>query len=356
MIILKKTIVFVLIFLILLLSFSSCKGKSEYTKYSYQFYGAFDTYFQIIAFTKTKTEFDDYMKIIEARFLELNKFYDIYNTYEGINNVKTINDNAGIATIKVSDDIINLLLFCTQKNKTINSSVNIAFGSVLKIWHNYREDANSNPNNARLPSLEELNEANRFTDINKMKIDEQNKTVFLSEKQMSLDVGAVAKGFATEVVAKEMESKGLTSAIISSGGNVRAIGKPLDGRKTWTVGIQDPNKNAYDPNSDPLGNIYTDNLSVVTSGDYQRYFVVDGKRIHHIIDPKTLFPADHFRAVTVVCADSGLADFLSTTLFILPFEESYALANSLEGVNCLWVLPDNSIKTTDGMKKLMEKK
>lgn len=352
----KKMFSLALITLLFFVSFSSCKFKSEYTKYSYQFYGAFDTYFQVIAYTKTKEEFDGYMKTLEARFLELNKLYDIYHDYEGINNIKTINDNAGISPTKVGDDIINLLLFCQKSNENINSSTNIAFGAVLKIWHQYREDGTADPSFAKLPSMEELKAAEKFTDITKLKIDTGNKTVFLEEKFMSLDVGAVAKGYATEVAAKEMEKAGLTSAIISSGGNVRAIGKPLDGRKAWTVGIQDPNQNPLLPDTKTLDNVYIDNLSAVTSGDYQRYYVVDEKRIHHIIDPKTLFPADHFRAVTVVCADSGLADFLSTTLFILPFEESYALANSLDGVNCLWVMPDNTIKTTDGMKKLMEKK
>ncbi len=352
----KRIISVVLIILLLAPFLSSCKHKSEYTKYSYQFYGAFDTYFQIIAYTKTKDEFDGFMKTLEAGFLELNKLYDIYHDYEGINNIKTINDNAGISPVAVSDKIIDLLLFCKDSNEKISSSVNITFGSVLKVWHQYREDANADLNNAKLPSIEELKSAEKFTDINKLKIDTQNKTVFLEDKYISLDVGAVAKGYATEVVAKEMEKAGLTSAIISSGGNVRAIGKPQDGRKSWTVGIQDPNQNALVPDTKTLDNVYIDNQSVVTSGDYQRYYVVDEKRIHHIIDPKTLFPANHYRAATVVSKDSGLADFLSTTLFILPFEESYALANSLDGVECLWVLPDDTIKTTDGMKKLLEKK
>lgn len=351
----KKIISLFLSILMFSALLSSCKPKSEYTKYSYQFYGAFDTYFQVIAYTKTKAEFDGFMKTLEARFLELNKLYDIYHNYEGLYNVKTINDNAGISPVKVNDDILNLLLFCKDSNEKINRATNIAFGAVLKIWHQYREAGMADPSFEKLPSMDELKAAEKFTDISKLKIDTQNKTVFLEDKNMSLDVGAVAKGYATEVVAKEMEKAGLTSAIISSGGNVRAIGKPQDGRKTWIVGIQDPDQNALVPDTKPLDNVNIDNLSAVTSGDYQRYYVVNEKRIHHIIDPKTLFPADHYRAVTVVCADSGLADFLSTTLFILPFEESYKLANSLEGVNCLWVLPDNSIKTTDGMKKLMKK-
>jgi thiamine biosynthesis lipoprotein len=172
---------------------------------------------------------------------------------------------------------------------------------------------------------------------------------------MSLDVGAIAKGYSTEIIAEEVQGMGFISGIISGGGNVRAFGKPLDGiRNKWGIGIQDPNQPATVPDSGVLDTVYVTDESVVTSGDYQRFYTVDGKAYNHIIDPATLFPADHYRAVTILCKDSGEADFMSTTAFILPFDESYALVESF-GIDALWVMPDGTIKTTPGMKKVMQK-
>jgi len=149
--------------------------------------------------------------------------------------------------------------------------------------------------------------------------------------------------------------EGFTSFIVSSGGNVRTVGAPRDGvRNKWSIGIQDPDGNALVPNGDNLDIVYVNDASVVTSGDYQRYYVVDNKRIHHLIDPTTLMPANYYRAVTVVTLDSGVADFLSTTAFLLPYEKSRALIESLDGVEALWIMPDGSMKATEGMKKSLK--
>ena len=170
---------------------------------------------------------------------------------------------------------------------------------------------------------------------------------------MSLDVGAVAKGFATEIVAKEIMQDGLKSGIISAGGNVRVLGKPLDGvRERWGIGLQDPDEpivseeNYFDV-------VFANNASVVSSGDYERYYVVNDKIMHHLIDPETLMPGEYYRAITIVTENSGIADALSTALFLMPYEQSRAFVESLDGVDALWIMKNGEINTTDGMKKIM---
>ena len=350
----KKRISILLVIGILASSLMACGQKEKtLTKYDGNFFDTFDTITQIIGYTETKEEFDEYMEIMHNRFIELHKEYDKYNNYEGINNIKTINDNAGKEPVKVSDDIIEMLVFSKEWYEKAGSETNIAFGPVLEIWHDHREDAESDPKNATMPDMEKLKEASKHTDIDKVIIDEENKTVFLEDENMSLDVGAVAKGYATEVVAREIEEAGLKSALISAGGNIRAIGKPLDGeRERWGIGIQNPDMDLIDSGS-TLDNVYVAGKSVVSSGDYQRYYFVGDKRLHHIIDPKTLMPGDYYRAVTIVTPHSGLADFLSTSIFLLPFEESYKLVEELEDVEALWVFKDGSIKTTKGMDKIL---
>ena len=354
----KKIIAAVMSILLVAAMFTGCKKQpvSEYTKYNDTFFDAFDTMIMVVAYTKTEQEFKDYFSKIEKRFLELHKLYDIYNNYEGINNIKTINDNAGIKPVKVNKEIIDLIEFSKDWSKRTDNHTNIAMGAVLKIWHDYREAGKDDPDNAKIPPMDQLKEAEKHTDISKVKVDVNNSTVYIEDKDVSLDVGAVAKGYATELVAKEMEAAGLKSFIINAGGNVRTVGKPFDGiRERWGIGIQDPDKSVT-TDEDNLDTIFVSNKSVVSSGDYQRYYIVDGKRMHHLIDPKTLMPGDYFKAVTIVTEDSGVADFLSTTTFLLPYEQSRALVESLEGVEALWVLKDGRIEATKGMEKIMKSK
>jgi len=331
-------------------------GSGGYTKYSYEFFGAFNSVTQIVGYSESEEQFEIMAKKCQARLEELHKLFDIYHNYEGINNIKTINDNAGIKPVEVRQEIIDLIQFSKEWYYKAGKVVNIALGPVLSIWHTYREEGKSDPSKAKIPDLELLKKAMENTDIEKVEVDPEKKTVFLQEKGMSLDVGAVAKGFATEILVRELQSEGFTSFIISNGGNIRTVGKPMDGKRSkWSIGIQNPDGNPLIPDDEPLDTVYIEESSVVTSGDYQRYYVVNGQRLHHLIDPNTLMPADHYRSVTVVTKDSGLADFLSSALFILPYEQSRALADSLEGVDALWVMKDGSLVATDNMKNSLKK-
>lgn len=354
----KKTYMVFMAAMMIILLLTGCRGeaKKEYEKFSEGFFDTFDTLTQVVGYCRNEQEFKAYMEKIKHRFEELHKLYDIYNNYEGINNIKTINDNAGIQPVKVDKEIIDLLIFAKDWYEKTGGKTNIAMGSVLRIWHEYRTHGKDFPEEAKLPPMEELLEAQKHTDIDKVIIDIDNSTVYLSDPQMSLDVGAVAKGFATEIVAKEIMASGFTSGIISPGGNIRVLGKPLDGvRERWGVGIQNPDKAIIsDDHSNLLDTIYINDAAVVSSGDYQRYYVVDGKIVHHLIDPVTLMPGQHFKAVTIVAEDSGVADFLSTTAFLISYEESRKLIESIDGVEAVWVLPDGTVEATDGMKKIMK--
>lgn len=353
----KKATTALTVVLALLLFLSGCSRapRSEYHKYSNSFFDTFDTMVQVVGYAKSEEEFNRYFEKSHTRFQRLHRLYDIYNNYEGINNIKTINDNAGIKPVKVDKEIIDLILFAKDWYARTGGRTNIALGPVLRIWHDYRTEGIDDPQNAKLPPLDDLREAAKHTDINKVIVDTKNSTVYLADPKMSLDVGAVAKGFAAEIVAQEIIAEGMTSGIISAGGNVRAFGKPLDGvRERWGIGIQDPNKSIVSDNPTILDTVFVNDASVVSSGDYQRYYIVDGKVYHHLIDPATLMPATYYRAVTVVTPNSGLADFLSTTAFLMPYEESRALIESLDGVEALWVMPDGKVEVTDGMKKMLK--
>lgn len=333
---------------------SGAKTQSEYTKYTHHFMGVFDTIIQVVGYAKTQEEFDSYAKDIEARFYELSKLYDRFYEYEGINNIRTINLNAGIAPVEVSQEIISLLDFCMEQyGQKGEGVVNIALGPVLNIWHDYMMRYADDPQNAVLPPMEDLEVANKLTDISKVQIDHEAGTVFLEEKGMMLDVGAVAKGYATQLVADEIYEKGFTSFIISAGGNVVAKDPPLDNlRNSWGIGIQNPNEDPSNPDSQSVDVVFVKNQSVVSSGDYQRFYMVGDMRVHHIIDPATLMPANHYRGLTIVCDDSGLGDYLSTALFVLDYPQSRALAEE-KGVGVMWIFEDGTVEYTDALLPLL---
>lgn len=350
-------IIFLILSMILSILLSGCRfsPQNEYTRYTDSFFGTFDTLVQVVAYTKSEEEFRRYFEAVKTCFERLHKLFDIYHNYEGINNLKTINDNAGRNPVKVEQEIIDLILFAKQWYKTTGESANIAFGPVLKIWHDYREEGTYDPLNAALPPIEALRNAAQYTDLDKVIVDEKNSTVFLAEEKMSLDVGAVAKGFAVEIAAQKVISMGMESGVINASGNIRLIGLPRDENRTrWSIGIQNPEVSIFAENERLLDTVYLEEGAIDTSGDYQRYYVVNGNRYHHLIDPRTFFPANYYRSVTVVADNAAVADFLTTALFLLPFEKSLSVAERLEKVEAFWVFPDGSIETTAGMKEILK--
>lgn len=349
----KRKTSFILMTLILVLSISGCSDQVVYNKYSNSFFDSFDTITQVIGYTKTQEEFDQYSLEIHDRFLELHKLYDKYNNYDGINNIKTINDNAGKEPVKVEKEIIDLIQFSKKMYKETNQKTNIAFGAVISIWSEYRDIAEADPANAKLPPMEELLKAAKHIDIDKIIVNESESTIFLQDPDMTIDVGAVAKGFATELVVQEMIEKGFDSWIISAGGNIRTINKPMEDIKDrWAVGIQNPDKEIFGDGGNILDTVFLNNAAVVSSGDYQRYYYVKDKRIHHIISPDTLMPAEHYRAVNVITDDAGYGDYYSTEVFLLPYEESRALVESKDNLEAIWIFADGRIEMTEGFKKL----
>ncbi len=329
------------------------KGEAV-EKFEHTFFDTFDTIIKFVSYQKSQEDFDVYKDILVNEYQRLHKLYDNYNDYKDINNIKTVNDNAGKGPIEVDPDLINLIEFSIENNKKVSNKTNIAMGSVLKIWHDYREKGLENPQDAKIPALDELQTAAGHMDIGNVKINKKNNTVELTDPEMSLDLGAVAKGYATELIAKKLMAEGLESGIISAGGNVRTIGKPQDGlREYWGIGIQNPDNALGKSDEQTIEVLYVHDMSVVTSGDYQRYYEVDGKNYHHLIDPEELMPMTYFRSVSVVVEDSGMADFLSTAAYLMPFEDSKKLIESYKGAEALWIMNDNSIEATEGLLKSM---
>ena len=303
----------------------------------------FDTVVMFTAYAKDEHTYKQYEQILQDEFKRYDKLFDKYHNYDGINNIKTINDHAGDKPIKVDEPIMELLKQSKEYDALSNHQFSVTMGAVLDLWHDAREAAEKNPKNATIPSKKALQQANTYTGWEHVELDEKTSTVYINNSHTQLDVGAIAKGYAVEKVAQKLEKAGLKHAIINGGGNVRLIGAKPDG-SAWNVGLQIPN---YDTlSSDSLASIsINESSSFVTSGDYQRYYTYKGQIMHHIIDPSTLMPAKHCRSVTVITKDGGIADMLSTTLYTVSHAEGEKILAKIRkekgiSVEAIWVYDD----------------
>lgn len=333
----------------------SCSGNSAVNKkerYSSSFLDLFDTASTVLAYDTDQEAFDTHFQQFHQRLEEYDRLYDIYNSYDGINNLYTLNEKAKDGPVKVDSRIIDLLEYCKYVYELSGGKTNVCFGSVLSIWHDSREYGVNNPEDASLPDMEELKAAAEHTDINSLEIDKENSTVYFSDPELRLDVGAVAKGYAVQQACKWAKDNLWTSAAVSIGGNICTFGyKNDDGKTLWNIGIENPDTNA----EDYLVNVEITDLSVVTSGDYQRYYTVDGKKYCHIINPETLMPSEYVSSVSVICEDSALGDALSTTLFNMPIDEGLEFIEKTENAEAVWVDKDYNETYSSGFKSYIKK-
>lgn len=353
----KRLNILVIVGLIIVMTLSACQKKLEL--YRDTFYETFDTSIDYLSYKESKEAFSKEFSMVQKEFERLHKLYDNFRNYDGITNVKTINDNAGKGPVKVEKDLFDVIKFSKDNYDKTNGKMNIAMGNVIKLWNDARIH---NTNGGKivgdsiaekdkiLPSKAQLDEVRKHMDINDVIIDEKNLTVELKDPQMTIDLGAIGKGYATELVAKKLEENGTKHASINAGGNVRAIGTPGDGRKTWGFGIQNPDLGS----SENLEELFIGETSLVTSGDYQRYFEKDGKKYHHIIDPNTLYPGGEFSSVSIVTKDSGVADLLSTVIFLSSKEEAKSILENYKDVGVIWYSKDGVKTSTDNIKEFMK--
>lgn len=338
----RKFFAIVLVMLLLTGCTNLRQEPDQLTQYNASFLTLFDTVTTIVGRYPSEKEFSEVTQAIHDELLEYHQLFDIYNDYDGLSNLKTINDNAGVAPVEVDSRIIDLLTDCKAYYELTGGKVNVAMGSVLNQWHVARNASINDPANAYTPNPDTLAKAAEHCSFDTILIDEEADTVFITDPDQRLDVGAVAKGWSLQRVAEETPP----GLLISVGGNVFATGPKDDSGTSWVVGVTNPDGGNY---------LHTLNIpygAVVTSGDYQRFYQVGGVTYHHIIDPVTLFPSNYWQSVTIVCEDSGLADALSTALFLLPQAEGQVLLDAC-GAKALWMDLDGQLYYSTNFETLI---
>ena len=261
----------------------------------------------------------------DALLGELHELADIYGEYPGKNNLATLNRMAGVAPVALEEKLLDLLDFGVKIYELTDGEINIMMGSVLSLWHDLREEG------LRLPAEEELASRAAHTDIASLVIDGAAGTAFITDPGASVDVGAIAKGYACGMTVDLLRQRGVSSFVLDAGGNLGAIGRKADG-EPWNTGIRNPD---LSDTAHPYAAYFLlSDGCLSTSGGYERFYTVDGANYHHLIDPDTLFPGTRPGSVSVYCsADGGasplcggVADALSSALFLLSDEDGLALA------------------------------
>ncbi len=301
------------------------------------FYDYFDTVCVIYDYSGMESErFSSLAKSVEAAIAHYHRLFDIYHEYEGMTNLATLNRLAGAGAVQVPGEIIELLSFSLEMYGLTGGKVNIAMGSVLSLWHDFRLSGGK----GGVPSAEELSKRGEHTSVDSVVIDRENSTVEITDPELSLDVGAIAKGYTAELIKTELKAEGYSGIVLDMGGNLCAVGsKPGGGG--WKSAIRNPLyfEGAEEPYTRTVTII---DESLVTSGVYERYFIFEGVRYHHIIDPETLIPESRYLSVSVKTSHSGAADALSTAIFNMSEEEAEVFVASLEDTEVTLIFSDGS--------------
>lgn len=257
--------------------------------------------------------------------------------------VSNINKNAGKEEVKVSPETFYVINKGKYYSSLSNGHFDISIGPLVKLW-------GIGSDNARLPEPSEIKTTIEKIGYKDILLNESNSSVKLNRKDMMLDLGAIAKGYAADEVAKYLKSKNINNAIINLGGNVYAIGANPE-TDIWNIGIQNP----FDLRGEHLGILHIKNKSIVTSGIYERYFEKDGKKYHHILNPFTGYPVENSLASVTIVSDKSIdGDGLSTTIFSLGIKDGSKLIESLGGVDAIFVTKDKKVYMTSGVKKYFE--
>ena len=339
--VIKRSLSLVLLLLFLFSLFSCGDSANTQKTKNRVFYDYFDTVSMLYDYSgMDSAEFSDLANGVEASIEHYHRLFDAYHEYDGIVNIATLNRLAGNGPIKTDAAIIDLLLFSREMFDVTGGSVNFAMGAVTYLW----KTLPSLPDGARIPTEAELSEAGKHISPDSVIIDKKASTVEITDQSTRLDLGAIAKGYTAELIKSELTELGYTGLVLDLGGNLSAVGSKPSG-EGWNSGIRNP-LYAEGKSDTPYARTVTllDD-SLVTSGVYERYHTVDGKRYHHIIDTKTLMPESRYLSVSIQTSHSGVADALSTAIFNMTFEDAQAFITSFpEALEVTFIFSDGSVE------------
>ncbi len=296
--------------------------------------------FAMDTFIDLKAQGENGEKALLEAEKEINRLEKLFSPTIEQSEIFAINQYAAKQTVTVSKDTFDLIEKAKEYCNITEGAFDITIAPVVKAW-GFTEEVK------RVPSDEEIQQKLQLVDNNKLHIDKQNSTVYLENENMSIDLGGIAKGYASNKVNEILKKNGVSSAVISLGGNVSVTGKRPDGTK-WRIAVQDPmNSEGY------VGILNVEDTSVITSGVYQRFFEQNGKKYHHIIDTKTGKPTQNgLLSVTIVCDNGAMAD--ATSVMVAGLQKGSELWRKLDNFGMIVITDSNEMYISEDIEDIFE--
>ena len=275
---------------------------------------------------------------IEAAVEEIQRIENLLSTFKENSDTNRINELAGIRPVKVEWEVLQLIQRCLKISDITQGSFDITYGSIDKRLWNFDMDMKS------LPDAATAKRSVRLINYKNVIVDEKECTVFLKEKGMRIGFGGIGKGYAAEKAKHILQQKGIQSGIVNAAGDLTAWGFQANG-EPWTIGIADP-----DAGNHHFSSLNITNMAVATSGNYEKYVVIDGKKYSHTIDPKTGLPVSGIKSVTIIAPHAELADALATPVMVMGIKAGIHLVNQLPGISSVIIDDNNKLYASSNIK------
>jgi len=276
-------------------------------------------------------------KSINEAILEIKRIENLISSWDQNSETSEINRNAVVKPVKVSKELFDLIVRSNKVSALTNGVFDISFASVDKIW---KFDGSQ----TTIPSKESIAASVSKINYQNIVLDKERHTVFLKEKGMKIGFGGIGKGYAANKAKAKMLVMGIKDGVVNAGGDLITWGKMEHGGD-WSIGIANPKRK-----DEIMAWLIINDLAVVTSGNYEKFFIADGKKYSHIINPTTGYPASGTKSVTIICKDAELSDALATSVFILGAKEGIELIDKLKNIECLVVTDKNKMESSKGLK------
>ncbi|MBN1973707.1 MAG: FAD:protein FMN transferase [Sedimentisphaerales bacterium] len=319
------TILFFILFLLFVLFFSVINRKPVEFESSYRLVmGTFARVIIIAGNSKTAQQ------AATDAFAEMEKVDDLMSDYKDNSDIGIVNKEAFQRAVQVSESTFEVIRRSVVFSKLTDGAFDITVGPLVDLFRKSRETQIA-------PTKEEIEKTKTKVGYEKLILDETNRTVKFTVEGMRLDLGGIAKGYGVDKAIEAIQKTGVIGAMVDIGGNIRCFGIPAKGKKTWLVGIQNPNLVAEKDNDELVMKLKITNESISTSGNYQQFVIIDGKRYSHIIDRRTGTGAEGLSSVTIISNNAADADALSTAVSVIGVEKGLALIETIDDTEAILI-------------------